>query len=200
MSSKVDICNMALTRLAASRITNFNDGTPEANDCLSLYEMAAKYTMASGSWSSVIRRQTLSQLDETPVYEYNYVYQLPLNPLCLRVLSINEFKPGSLSYKIEGKKLYINSSSVSIKYLAYLQEASDYDIDLEEAIVDRLVAELVYKRTGSLSAYTNALKYAEEHKRELLSRSSMPGSSEDVNSDDYIDVRLGIFPNGMNSE
>ena len=77
MASKVEICNLALTRLAAPRITSIEDGTVSAKDCKAIYELVAEQTMALGPWPSCIKRTELAQLSDAPSYEYTYQYTLP---------------------------------------------------------------------------------------------------------------------------
>lgn len=195
MSSKVELCNLALTRIGASRITALDDTTVEAKDCNAIYDIVAKQTMALGQWPSVIRRASLAQLVDTPTYEFTYSYQLPNNPKCLRLLSINEYKVGEIPFAIEGSTLLTDESTVSIKYLAYVTDTESYDIYLEQAIVDRLCAELVYKITGQRTAMREMLEYSRAHAKELLAEASLgSNSAEYVNSDTFIDGRFSIWP------
>lgn len=195
MASKVELCNLALTRIGASRITTLGDTTVEAKDCNAIYDIIAKQTMSLGTWPSVVRRASLAQLSETPEYEFTYAYQLPTDPKCLRILSINEFKRGEIPFAIEGSTLLCDESTVKIKYLAYITDPESYDIYLEQAVVDRLTAELTYKMTGQTSAYRAALEYANGHARDLLAEAGIgSGSSMYVNSDTFLDARQGIFP------
>ena len=194
MASKVDICNLALTRLATARITSLSDGTVSAKDCNAIYELVAEQVMGLGPWPSCIRRVELAALASTPEYEYTYEYTLPTNPRCLRIISINESKPGEINYDIENGKLLIDESTVKIKYIAYLSDSNSYDIYLRQAIVDHLVAELIYTKTGSLSAFQAALSYATQHAQELLSQASIQTNAKDINSDVYIDARNSAWP------
>jgi hypothetical protein len=194
MASKIQICNLALTRLSASRIISLDDNTVESNDCNAIYDLIAEEVMSFGSWMSVRRRAELALSSDTPTYEYTYSFQLPTNPKCLRVISINESKPGDVDFTIEGDKLLINDSTVAIRYLAYITNTESYDIYLRQAIVDRLVAELIYSKTGQLTAYKAALEYYQTHARDLLAQSAIAGSAENINSDTFIDARLGSFP------
>lgn len=194
MASKVDLCNLALTRIGATRIIALDENTQESKDCSAIYDLIAEETMAIGSWPSARRRVSLVQVNETPVFEYSYIYQLPTNPKFLKLIYINEFKPGEIPYSIEGNRLLINESSVKIKYLAYITDVQSYDIFLRQAVVDRLAAELSYKRTGQIALYQSALRYAADHARDLLSLAGVSDIAENVNSDTFIDARDGIFP------
>lgn len=196
MASKTEICNLALTRLSSDRVVNFDtDGTASANDCNAIYDLIAEEVMSMGEWPSVRRRTLLAQLTSTPAFEFTYAYQLPTDPKFLRILRLNEYKPGDIEFSIEGNQLLCNESTASIKYLALVTDTNQYDIDLRQAIVDRLVAELIYKKTGSIPAYSASLKYFNDHAKELLARASVGSqSSESINSDTFIDARNNIWP------
>src|SRR5690606_20524843 len=189
--SKVQICNLALTRIAAARIIDLGDNTTEAKDCNAIYDLIAEEVMSMGNWPSVRARASLVQLSTIPTFEFTYAYRLPTDPKFLKLIYINESKPGDIRYAIEGNALLCNESSVKIKYLALLSNTEQYDIYLRQAIVDRLAAELSYSRTGQLSLYQEALTYANRHAADLLAQAGAQDSAEFTNSDTFIDIRSG---------
>ena len=148
MASKVQLCNIALSRLAANTITSLTDNTPEARLCNTFFDEMADQVMIEGSWSSTIKRVGLAQTTNTPIFGYTYEYQLPVNPFCLKVLNIDETTPGSCPYRIEGDKLLIESPTVKIRYIARITDTQAWDPYLTRAFVSRLTAELAYQITG----------------------------------------------------
>ena len=202
MASKVEICNLVLTDLAAARLPSLDETTVEAKDCNAIYDIVAEQVMSMGQWPSTICRASLAQSVTGPEYQYTYAYQLPTSPKCLRVISVNDFKPGEIPYAIEGTQLYTDESTIKIKYIGLVTNTEAYDIYLQQAIVDHLTARLAYKITGQRSAAMQAKEYARAHTRELLSDASMGnGSSQYVNSDDFIDGRFGSWPEeGRNTD
>ncbi len=198
MSSVVKICNLALSRIGAARITSLLDGTETANLCNTLFDECAEDTMIEGPWVSTIRRQELAILDETPVSGYTYAYQLPVDPFCLKVLAVNELNtsitPASVTtrlllsgapteelefaevgYKVEGRKLLTNEASVAIRYIAKLTDSEDYDDNLKRAIVSRMVAELVYPLTGDRTVSDRAWTKHEKTLERALELNSQIG-------------------------
>ncbi len=191
MSSVVKICNLALSRIGAARITSLSDGTESANLCNTLFDECAEDVMIAGPWSSTITRQDLSQLAETPVSGYTYAYQLPMDPFCLKVLSLNEINTSTtaatvttrlqiptspieeiefseVGYKIEGHKLLTNETTASIKYIAKLTDSEDFDPHLRRAIVARMVAEMTYPLTGDRTVSDRAWAKYEKTLEEAL--------------------------------
>ena len=92
-------------------------------------------------WNSLIRRAELSQETTKPPFGYDFQYQLPTDPFCLRVL---EFSNGNLSYPqdnmmthtgdpvfvIEGRKLLTNEDTAKIKYISRITDPNEYDAGL----------------------------------------------------------------------
>jgi hypothetical protein len=189
MASKVEICNLALSRLATNRITSLSDNTIEAKQCNAIYDEVADDVMSLGPWPSTITRATLAQTATTPTYEYTYEYQLPTLPKCLRVLRINEQKAGDIDFQIEGDKLLTDEATVDIKYIGRVTDTEQYDSYLKQAIVWRLVAEMAYKFTGQASVTTTLVTTAEQRIDQLLNIASGQGSNEDLPSDIFTDIR-----------
>lgn len=191
MSSSVDICNMALSRLGCSRITSLSDGTIESNECAAIYPNIVKYVQAKGPWTSNLIRANLAQSATPPVYGFAYAYQLPTDPLCLRVLRINEEQLGINEYHIEDGLLLIDQATVAISYIGLLTDPNSFGPYLEESIIDHLVAQMAYKFTGQLQAQQTYMKYASDNLTTLLNIDGIQGSNEFLPSDTFLDVRLG---------
>lgn len=195
MADKVAICNRALSRLKAPRITTLDDGTSSANILNIIYDQVAEDVMAMGSWPSVLRRAALAQITTAPAFEYSYAYQLPTDPKFLGLVSINEARPGDIKYTIEGDQLLCNESSANIKYLAFVSSAEQYDVYLRQAITDYLVSEIAYGQTGQSSAYERALSWADKHAAALLAKAAVGSQSSIItNTDTFLDARLDIWP------
>lgn len=189
MSSQVDICNMALTRLGAGRITSLGDNTVEAKALSAIYNQVAKYVMAKAPWPSIRYRATLAQTTNTPAFGFNYEYQLPTNPKCLRVIRLNEFKLGTISFQIEQDKLLTDEIAVDILYLGYITDTEAYDIYLEEAIMLRLCYELSYAKVGQYQVAAMFRKELQEEFMDLINNACSQYPTDELPSDMFIDVR-----------
>ncbi len=194
--SKVDLCNRALVRLARNRVSDIDNPTSnEEKICAVIYDETAQEVISSGSWTSIMRRVSLSQLENdddeplAPEFGFLYTYQLPTSPLCLHVVSINECQAGDYDFVVEGDRLLTNKASVSILYRAYITQTNSYDVNLQAAIVAKLTAELAQILTGN---ETKAQYYADKYEKLLtkhLSMNGQQGSNQQTVSSDLIDVR-----------
>lgn len=189
MASKVQICNIALSRLGANRITSLTDNTEEARICNVLYNDIAEEVMAEGSWSSTINRAALNVTTNTPSYGYTKEYQLPTNPPFLRILEINDTKPGETDYRIEGDKLLCDVSGIKIKYIGNITDTQSYDVFLKRAITSRLTAELAYTLTGQRNIGDFWYARYERDVQVGLALDGQQGSNQITISDDLLDVR-----------
>lgn len=189
MSSQVQLCNLALSRIGGSTITSLSDNTNSANLCNTFFDDLADEVMAEGSWTSTIRRAVLARTTTTPAFEFTYEFQLPVDPKCLKVLSINEDIPGTYEYKIEGDKLVTDSDAISIRYIARLTNTSDWDIFLQRAFVTRLAAELAYPLTGDKDKAKFEFDRYQLQVAEGLALNNQQGSKSMVVANDLIEVR-----------
>lgn len=170
MASEVDICNLALTRLGDDRITTLDEGTKAAELCSLHYPMARDAVLRAHPWNFAIRRATLALSATTPNHEFQYQFALPTDPYCLKVLrtdweangisatAIYGF-PGIygtsgalVTYRIEGRFLLCNETSVMIEYIARITDPEQFDQLFTDVVAQRLAAELAIPVTDNQAA------------------------------------------------
>ncbi len=189
MASKVEIVNMALSRLSADRITSLDDNTKSAKEAKFRYEFVAESVMSMGSFRSTVTRATLAQSTEEPTYEFLYKYQLPVSPKCLRVLLINEQTLGSVEYSIEGEFILTNEPTLDILYIGKVTDTEKYDVYLRDCIVSQLVYEMAYTFTGQKDVAKDLRAAALDDIKDKLNLASLQGSSQDIPSDMFTGIR-----------
>ena len=183
----VDICNRALPKLSVPRITSLTDGTAQANDCNVIFAMVSEFVQAQGPWPCNKLRVTLNQLSTPPVFGFAYQYQLP--PDCSKVLRINEDQLGSIDYQIENGVILCDEPAVQILYISTIQDTSQFDVYLREAIIWALAAELAYKYTGQLQGAQAWDLLAEKKIEKLLNLANEQGSDDYLPSNAFTDIR-----------
>ena len=111
-NSKVGICNMALTLLAAERILSITDKNEAARKCDVLYPMCLDSLLSEHNWNFACCECRLARLDEeSEMLQFGAVYQLPDD--CIRVQRcIKDYK-----FKVKGRKLYTNVEPCYIEYI-----------------------------------------------------------------------------------
>jgi hypothetical protein len=189
LTSQVQFCNLALSRLGANRITSLTDGTAEADLCNIFFDDIADQVMSEGSWSSTIFRVELAQTTNTPSFGYANEFQLPVDPKAIKILNIDEAVPGGIDYRIEGDKLLSDEGTMKIRYIGRLTDTEDWDIYLGKAFISRLASELAYPLTGDTRKAE--LEYARYQAivDEALAQNGQQGSKEEIISVDFTEVR-----------
>ena len=146
MASIVQICNSALNQLGASSITALTENSKNARLCNERYETIRDAVFRSHPWNCLVTRVQLAQDTDTPAWGFSYQYTLPSD--CLRVLTILNY---DADYKIEGRKLLINESSVFMLYLKIETDVNQLDILLRETIAAGLASDIAYAITSNMA-------------------------------------------------
>lgn len=149
MASTTSICNMALARIGAKRISDYDDSTdtkPEAIYCRLYYEQAAKALQRSHLWRFARHRVQLSLDTTDPVFEWTYAYLLPND--FLRLIAVydgSDFPDGRTyeSFELEGARLLIEEDTVYLKYIRWMSDVTTWDPLFTEVMVLSLAKKLV---------------------------------------------------------
>jgi hypothetical protein len=113
LHQKISIINNALLLVGAETINSLDDTSREARVASAIYEVEKNTLLASYPWSFSLGQVALTRLVETPLFDYEYAYQLPTDPKRIRVIRKNN---PSNDYRIFEDKLYSNDDAVEIIY------------------------------------------------------------------------------------
>lgn len=190
MASKTQIANEALSLLGeVGQISSLSDSSQAAQLANLLFESVVKDISVRGHFTSTITRATLTNTGTSPEYEYNNQYNLPNDPLSLKVLDINYGDIGDYDYSIEGDYLYTDASSVKIKYVGYLTNSGNYDEQLRRAVTYELAARMAKPLTGSSRFAAGFRQEADRIIQDSISLNNQQGKPKQVRANDYLDVR-----------
>ena len=130
-NSVTSICNMALSRIGASRIEDYeNEASIEAIQCRLHYPQTRDALLRSHFWRFAKSRATLSQDGDTPEFQWDYQYALPND--FLRMISVytdsNEVAGSTIeTYELEGKMLLSNEETIEIRYIRKVTDPTEFD-------------------------------------------------------------------------
>lgn len=161
MASVVSICNRALTQLGANLITSLDDNSTEAKVMDAAFNDALDAMLREARPLCATFRAALAQSSTSPVYGWDYAYQLPTEPYCLAVMEIDE-SVDSTKWTIEGRQLLTDESTVKIKYIGRITDTSKLDSVFVTALAMRLAAETCYALTQNASKEDRMWIKAEE--------------------------------------
>ncbi len=170
MASRVSIANIAMTILGADRITSLEDNAENARRLTAIYDACREEVLRAHPWNFALIRTQLSRLSSTPVFGFDYEFQLPSD--CLRVVQVNNGADvlSDDDFKIEGRKLLSDEDTIYIKYIGNITDSNQYTSQFIYLFATRLAAELAYAITNNKSTmelvaqlYADRLETAKAH-------------------------------------
>ncbi len=187
--SEVKICNLALTKLGAARISSRDEVSEEAQACNEIYDEVRDDVLADHIWNFAQKRAALGLLDETPEFTddgVTLVYQAPTDMIKLNFVNIE-----SAIVKLEGDKILSDTSGLEVKYTFRVTDVQKFFPKFIEALATRLAAELAYTLTASrsLSADLHSL-YLEKKLPAAISADSQQGTSVGMFQDEWLGARI----------
>lgn len=184
MASIVDICNRALSKLGASRITALTDNSTAAKACNNAYELVRDGVLRAHVWNCTVERAALAPLTASPEYGFNYQYQLPGD--CIKLLEADT----SYQWTVEGRKILTDEgTSLKIRYQKREEDPNQYDPLLVEAIASRMAYEMAEEITQSNSKKEAAWRDYTALLTEGRLRDSQEQSPAELYEDDWVNAR-----------
>ena len=190
MASIVDLCNGALNQLGATTILSLTEDSKNARLCNSRYTQVRDALFRSHPWNCLQKRIELAADSVAPAWGFSYQYTLPAD--CLRLLVILDYDS---NYKVEGRKVLSNTSSMKILYVARVTDPNEYDELLRETLSAALGADIAYGVTSSNPVTQNMYTLFQNKLRDARFVDSTEGQnvSPDLGMSDVLDA--GTFIN-----
>ena len=190
MASTVDICNGALNQLGATTILSLTEDSKNARLCNSRYTQVRDALFRTHPWNCLQVRLELAASTTTPAWGFAYAYTLPAN--CLRLLRVLDYDS---NYKVEGRKILSNASTMKILYISRITDPNEYDELLRETLSAALGADIAYAVTSNNTTSQNMILSYQEKLRDARFVDSTEGQNvdQDLGMTDVIDA--GSFIN-----
>ena len=190
MASTVDICNGALNQLGATTILSLTEDSKNARLCNQRYTQVRDSVFRSHPWNCLQKRIELAADTTAPAWGFSYAYTLPSD--CLRLLRILDYDS---NYKVEGRKILSNTSSMKILYVARVTDPNEYDELLRETLSAALGADIAFGITSNNQTSQNMYQLFQEKLRDARFVDSTEGQNieQDLGMADAIDA--GTFIN-----
>ena len=190
MASVVDICNGALNQLGASTILSLTEDSKNARLCNSRYTQVRDALFRTHPWNCLQTRLELAASSDSPAGGFTYAYTLPAN--CLRLLRVLDYDS---NYKVEGRKILSDASTMKILYIARITDPNEYDELLRETLSAALGADIAYAVTSNNTTSQNMIVSYQEKLRDARFVDSTEGQNveHDLGMADVIDA--GTFIN-----
>ena len=145
MSSKLEICNMALGMVSAHPIASFDEDSAEAMAIDSAFKLTYDSLLSRHPWSFATKVADLPVVDEES-YDFSFVYELPAD--CYKPIGIIHSQDEMPEFKVRGRKLYSNHTPMQLEYIRYVDDTGI----LPGYFVDALVMAISVKIAPRLGA------------------------------------------------
>lgn len=149
MASVVEICNRALQKLGAKRITSITEDSVNARACNTAYNPLRLAELRSHPWACATKRAQLAVSSDEPLFVKQYQYPLPSD--YVRLLPNDEgYNLNSNDWQIEAGYIVTDDSDpLNIRYIYDLEDPNIMDALFREALSCRLALELCEELTQS---------------------------------------------------
>ena len=125
ITSKVDLCNMAVGRLGNFGTISDIDTPKEDKEiiCALWYDISRQTFLKMTMPNFSIGRKRVSQSTETPPYPFSYAYEYPSD--CLKVLGIGAIEDKENNYTVENNMIYTDVFYEDGLPLRYIKDVTD---------------------------------------------------------------------------
>lgn len=160
MASEVTICNQALVKVGAARITALTDDTKQARALNAIYAVKRDAELSANPWTFAIKRAQIPASSTAPAFGWSYAYPLPSDYLALvevgedftyydsdsgALFSIETDSNGSLAILTD------QTTPLNVRYVYRVTNTGLFTSLFVEALACRLAAEVCEELTQSAS-------------------------------------------------
>ena len=190
MASVVEICNGSLNQLGATTILSLTEDSKNARLCNQRYSQVRDAVFRSHPWNCLQKRIEIAKDTTAPAWGFKFAYTLPAD--CLRLLRILDYDS---NYKVEGRKILSNTSSMKILYIGRVTDPNEYDESLRETLSAALGADIAFAVTSNNQTATNMYNLFQDKLKDARFVDSTEGQNvdQDLGMSDQIDA--GTFIN-----
>lgn len=155
ITSVVELCNIALSRLGEDGLQDLTGDTPAAVQCNLHYAHVRDEVLEDHPWRCAIYYKELAQIAEadpnfSPQKEYTYQFGLPSNPWCILPMSATDIAGKPIDYEIAHRSLFTSDiDEIILKYVRRLLDPPDFDEQLGEAMILRLASKMCLALTAN---------------------------------------------------
>lgn len=145
MTTRTEICNLALLHVGESEIADIDDTEPNAVRCRNAFFLMRDATLRAGAWNFAMVTTTLPAETTPPAFGFKLSYVLPTDPFCLRVWTVNEKKS---DFKVRGRRIHTDATApIDLEYIARIEDEGEFDANFIDAFALRIAWAVSYPIT-----------------------------------------------------
>jgi hypothetical protein len=182
--TQVSIVNSALAKVGQAPVQSLTQDTRAAQIINSIYDLVQDELLSMHPWNFAIKRATLSPTNNTPIYDYEFEYDIPSD--CLRMLD-NEYDYTAVKpdWQVEGRKLLSNESSLNVRYIARETDCTMWSPTFAEAFAWHLAHKIAYALTQSTEREKMCQDSAKKALSEARTMDGVEGTLRGLQADEW---------------
>jgi hypothetical protein len=190
MASPVSICNRALQKLGAKRISSLTEGSSSANACNAVYESLRDGELSAHPWVFAIKRASLAADSTEPDWGRSNAFTLPPDFLDFAP-PYPEDNSADRDWVVENGKIYTDEDApLYIRYIFRETDTLKYHPLFVETLASAIAKELAEELTQSNSKKQAAIEDYEMAIRRARKRNAFQKTSAAFPEDSWITGRL----------
>ncbi len=185
--SKVQIANLALTRIGQKPITSYDDPVNTALLVRVHYDDTRKAVLRSLPWKFALKRAALAELSPAPVWQWAHAYQWPTD--CLYIVKTSMDDSG-VDWDVEGRTVVTNAMApIKVLYIRNEEDVTLFDALFVDVLAERLAGEIVYAITKHAALREKHLQIAQAKILNAAAVDGQQGTQDVIESNSLIDAR-----------
>lgn len=177
-TTKVSICNEALSMIGAKTIQSFDDNTENARRCAAIYDSSRRALLRMHPWSFAKRRAQLAPVTTYPAFGYSHAFPLPKD--FIRVISAGEY-----SYEFEERHILADTNLINLVYVSDNDNEQTWDSLFSECMALYLVHKLAKPITGSQTEADSAWQKLQNMLKQARAINGQERPAQDFAADYY---------------
>lgn len=190
MLSEPAICNRALEKLGAAKITALTDNTREGRACNRVFGPLRDMLLASHPWNFAVKRVNLAAAATTPAWGFTYEFPLPAD--YLHLLEVDNTRDFRIESSDVGEPVIRcdDAGPLFIRYIYKVDDSARFAALFDEALASVIAHELAEELTQS-STKKEALKDDARRALQLAkTRDAQENPPDDLDDGGWWDSRL----------
>lgn len=192
MSSKTDICNLALDMLHEAPFTDVDsDDTANSRWFVRNYDVARDAEIRKHVWTFAKKRVAISADATAPAFGWLKRYAKPADMLRLLQISYDgSFEAPLIPHEIEGSWILTDqASTIYVRYVYKVTDPTIFDANFVEALAARLAMKGAHRFTGKQSMVQMVASMYADAISEARLANAIEGTPERAYDDDVISAR-----------
>ena len=185
--SQTDLINLALVYLSNETIINPQQKSAAAEDLKRVYPRVRDIELRHHPWNCAAKYVALAKVADDSIDGIGAPYNQPDD-----YLRVNQMIDRRVNYRVIGKRIYADTEGpLQMIYGYRLEDVTQFDAGLVDAIALRMAAMVAYKVTRSAAMQTRMWRlYTDLVRPDSRTSDGQEGTPRSINDDEYANSRM----------